>query len=70
MNRFSDRRVFNSIIVFDGQVIGIWKRTVTKENMTMEIHRFKHANLPLPGFIYRAASLYGRFMSKQIIIRI
>jgi hypothetical protein len=68
MKQISDRGVFRPIIVFNGQVIGIWKRTVVKENMMLEIQLFPTDNsLPL-DLIRKAADQYGRFSGKQITL--
>jgi hypothetical protein len=68
MKQISDRGVFRPIIVCNGQIIGIWKRTVVKENMMLEIQLFPTDNsLPL-DLIQKAADQYGRFSGKQITI--
>jgi hypothetical protein len=65
MKQISDRGVFRPIIVFNGQIIGIWKRTVVKENLMLEIQLFPTDNsLPL-DLIQKAADQYGRFSGKQ-----
>jgi hypothetical protein len=65
MKQISVRGVFRPIIVCNGQIIGIWKRTVVKENMMLEIQLFPTDNsLPL-DLIQKAADQYGRFSGKQ-----
>jgi hypothetical protein len=68
MKQISDRGVFRPIVVFNGQVIGIWKRTTGKDHMMIEIRLFSTDSSLRVDLIQQAADRYGRFMGKQITI--
>ncbi len=66
MKKISDRGVFRPIIVVNGQVVGIWKRTTQKDKMLMEIQPFTATDQPIMELIIQAANQYGRFSGKKI----
>ena len=62
----SDNGIFRPIIVVDGQVIGIWKRTIKKDQVLVEINLFKAPDKTSRNLIEAAALDYGRFLEKKI----
>jgi hypothetical protein len=69
MKEISDRGVFRPIIVVNGQVKGIWKRTIQKDTMLVEIQPFTPIEPSIMQYIIRAASLYGQFSGKKIEVK-
>jgi hypothetical protein len=66
MRQISDRGVFRPIIVVDGQVVGIWKRTLKDDALWIEIQPFTELNSSTKDRIVEAANRYGFFMGKEI----
>jgi hypothetical protein len=62
----SDNGIFRPILVVDGQVIGIWKRTIKKDQVLVEINLFKAPDKTSRNLIEAAALDYGRFLDKKI----
>lgn len=66
MKQISDRGVFRPIIVVDGQVVGIWKRSLQDEFIRIEIQPFIYLIDAVKEMITETASQYGSFLGKQI----
>jgi hypothetical protein len=69
MKKISDRGVFRPIIVVNGQVVGIWKRTVQKGILLVEIQPFTTTDQATMDLIAQAVSQYGHFSSKKIELK-
>jgi hypothetical protein len=57
--------IFKPLIVSEGQVIGIWKRTANKEIQVLECLLFQAVTKSIKKGIELAAERYGRFLNKQ-----
>ncbi len=68
MKEISDRGVFRPILVIDGQVAGIWKRSIHGDTLRLEIQPFDHLDPALSDPIAEAGARYGHFMDNQIEI--
>jgi hypothetical protein len=66
MNEISDRGVFRPIIVIDGEVVGIWKRTLQNESIRIEIQPFIQLDPAIKEKIVEATARYGSFLGKEI----
>ncbi len=66
MKEISDRGVFRPIIVVNGQVAGIWKRTINKDAMTVEIQPFAQVDQSTMDLINQAVIQYGNFLGKKV----
>jgi DNA glycosylase AlkZ-like len=66
MKQISDRGVFRPIIVVDGQVVGIWKRSMQNESVRIEIQPFTDLIDAIKEKITKIASRYGSFLGKEI----
>jgi hypothetical protein len=66
MKQISDRGVFHPIIVVDGQVVGIWKRSMQNESVRIEIQPFNDLNEAIKEKITETARRYGSFLGKEI----
>ncbi len=60
--------MFAGTIVFDGRVIGTWRRTIKKANIHISLQPFKPFNRSQLNAISDAADLYGKFMNSPTII--
>jgi len=64
----SDNGIFRPVIVAGGQVTGLWKRTIKKDEVTIQTSSF------LPGktgskYLYEAASVkFSRFLDKKVTV--
>jgi len=66
MKEISDRGVFRPIVVVNGQVAGIWKRTINKDTMIVEIQPFAQVDQSIKNLIYQAAKQYAYFLGKKL----
>lgn len=60
--------IFNPVIIVDGQVAGLWKRTIKNGRILIETELFKRSGKAVRESIDEKAEEYGRFMNKQIEI--
>lgn len=62
----SNNGIFRPIIVVNGQISGLWKRTIKKDTVLIELDHFRPHNPTEKQLIEKAAELFGRFSGKQI----
>ena len=67
MKQISDRGVFRPVVVIDGQVTGIWKRTEAKNTITIGIEPFSELSLPMNEQIEAAAVQFAAYAGKKLI---
>jgi hypothetical protein len=68
MRKISDRGVFRPIIVVQGQVVGIWKRTIKNDQLLMVLEYFTQPDMHTMHMVEEAATYYGNFVGKKTII--
>ncbi len=61
----SDNGVFRPIIVLNGQVIGLWKRTIKNDKVIVETYLFQPQNKSIKNLIEKTAIVYGNFLGKK-----
>lgn len=61
-----DNGVFRPILLINGKVSGIWKRTIKKEKLLIEIEAFIKLNLNTKKEIEKAASQYRSFYGNEV----
>lgn len=61
----SDNGVFRPIIVINGIVRGVWKRTIKKDDVLIELSLFHPVNKKERKEIEKAAEKYGDFLGKN-----
>ena len=61
----SDNGIFYPTIVINGQVAGLWKRKIKKDNVSVELHFFQQANPSALKRIEDKTNRFGRFLSKE-----
>lgn len=66
MKEISDNGVFRPIIVVNGTVIGIWKRTVKKDKLLVELTYFTKPNEVIIQLVAEAANRFGFFLGKKV----
>jgi hypothetical protein len=57
--------MFWPVIVVDGQVAGLWKRTVRKTNVNVEPDPFCPFSKEVKDSIQQAAASFGEFLGKK-----
>jgi hypothetical protein len=62
--------IFRPVIVVDGQVVGIWKRTLKKNKVIVETEFFDLSRVIEPTLIEKAALEYGRFLGKELEFKV
>jgi hypothetical protein len=68
MRKISDRGVFRPIIVVNGQVVGIWKRTIKNDQLLMTLIYFIQPDKYTIERIEETAMDFGIFEGKMIKI--
>jgi len=61
----SENGMFKPVVVVDGQVVGIWKRSIKKNRVIIEIELFDHPGEMTVDRIEKAAVQYGLFLEKD-----
>ncbi|HTX80460.1 MAG TPA: winged helix DNA-binding domain-containing protein [Longilinea sp.] len=61
----SDNGIFRPTIVVNGQVMGIWKRTIKKDKVLVETSYFQKPDKPMKGKVEQAALLYKHFINSK-----
>jgi hypothetical protein len=64
----SNNGIFRPTIVVNGQVMGIWKRTIKKDRVLMETDLFTQPGDLTRGLIEQEATKFAQFLGKQIEI--
>lgn len=65
----SSNGIFRPMIVVNGQVIGLWKRTVKKEKVLVETEFFERPSQAAKRMIEDAAMQFGNFLEKKAEIK-
>jgi hypothetical protein len=64
----SDNGIFHPTIVVNGQVEGLWKRTIQKNKVIIEMNLFQKSDLQVRKQIEKKACIFGQFLEKEIEI--
>jgi hypothetical protein len=59
---------FRPVVVINGQIKGIWKRTIKKDKVNLETEFFDYQGIPSNDRIMKAAAAFGNFIDKKIKI--
>ncbi|HUW05678.1 MAG TPA: winged helix DNA-binding domain-containing protein [Williamwhitmania sp.] len=65
----SNNGIFRPVIVTNGQVSGLWKRTVKGNKVMMEMKLFRHHNKEELQWVAGAAESFGHFLEKEVILQ-
>ncbi len=65
----SDNGVFRPIIVLNGQIIGLWKRTIKNDKVIVETDLFKTQSKSIKNLIEKTAIVYGNFLGKKAEVK-
>jgi hypothetical protein len=66
----SNNGIFRPIVVINGQVTGIWKRTIKKDKIVVETKLFQLPDKSAMHLIENAARLYGNFIGMETEISV
>jgi hypothetical protein len=61
--------IFNPLLLINGHVEGVWKRTYEKEKIIIELLPFRKLNKTEKHFIYAAAQKFSIFTCRQLQIK-
>jgi hypothetical protein len=62
----SSNGIFHPLIVENGIIIGVWKRTIRKDKILVEAETFKPLNKKIKEYIEIEAIRYGNFLGKDV----
>lgn len=68
-NAITSNGIFKPIIVRDGLVIGIWKRTVQKNKVVVEVEFFDPKDALEQGVMEKAVAGFGSFLGLEVVVR-
>ena len=60
--------VFNPVIIVNGQVTGLWKRSFQKDAVHIKTSLFHQHNKALHKKIKEEAIAFGKFLDKNVVI--
>jgi len=60
--------IFKPIIVIDGKVVGLWKRSIKKHSVLIETQYFNAGPKQQKRAISEAAKRYGEFLGMKVVI--
>jgi hypothetical protein len=66
----SNNGIFRPIIVVNGQISGLWKRTFTKNSVLIELDHFRPHNKTEESLILKAAKSFGQFSGKKAELKL
>jgi len=66
----SNNGIFWPVIVVNGQISGLWKRTIKKDMVLIELDHFRPHNKKEIGLIEKAAESFGYFSGKKTEVKI
>jgi hypothetical protein len=61
--------MFKPVIILNGQVAGIWKRTIKKEKVVVDVDFFNQPDKTILDLVEEAAIRYGHFLEKKAEIK-
>jgi len=64
----SNNGIFKPIIVINGQVVGIWRRTIKNDRIILETEPFQSLTIAAKEQIAEAALQYSNFLNKKVEI--
>ena len=65
----SNNGIFRPVIVVNGQISGLWKRTIKKDTVLIELDHFRPHSKKKIGSIEKAAEMFGHFAGKKVEVR-
>ena len=68
-NAITSNGIFKPIIVRDGLVIGIWKRTVQKNKVVVEVEFFDAKDTLEQGVMEKVVAGFGRFWGLEVVVK-
>lgn len=63
----SNNGVFRPIVVVNGKVVGIWRRTTKKDKVVVEVDLFKSLKKSNMKLLEKEFELFGTFLGKEIV---
>jgi hypothetical protein len=61
----SSNGIFFPVVVINGQVSGLWQRTIQKNKLIVTVNTFKEQGKTIKNQIEKKAAEYGRFLDKE-----
>jgi hypothetical protein len=65
----SENGIFRPVMVVNGKISGLWKRTIKKEMVLIELDHFRPHNKTEKSLIAKAGELYGHYLGMKTEIR-
>ena len=65
----SNNGIFWPVIVVNGQISGLWKRTIKKDTVIIELDHFRPHNKKEIGLIEKAAESFGHYSGKKTEVK-
>jgi hypothetical protein len=62
---FTSNGIFRPVIVINGHVTGLWKRTINKDKVIIETGYLQPHNKAIKSLVEKAAKTYGEFLNKK-----
>lgn len=66
----SDNGIFFPSLIVNGQVAGLWKRTVQKNKVMISLNQFQPLSKQIKKLIEKRAEKFGQFLNKEVEINL
>jgi len=66
----SNNGIFRPVVVVNGQISGLWKRTIKNETVIIELDHFRPHNPAEKRLIKKAAETFGHFSGKKAEVKL
>jgi hypothetical protein len=66
----SDNGIFRPLIVINGQVAGLWKKSIKKDKLMIETTPFQPVSNNISSMIEAEALRFGKFLKKEVVVDI
>ena len=66
----SNNGIFRPVVVVNGQISGLWKRTIKKDTVLIELDHFRPHSKKEIGLIEKAAEMFGHFSGRKVEVKI
>ncbi|MGH8826815.1 MAG: DNA glycosylase AlkZ-like family protein, partial [Jiangellaceae bacterium] len=67
---FTDRPLYNGVIVLDSQVIGPWKRSIAKDEVVIDAATYRPLDGTETRALHEGADHHGRFLGVRAALRL
>jgi hypothetical protein len=65
----SSNGIFRPVIIVNGQVVGLWRKTTQKDKIRLETNFFQPVSNTIKSLIEEASAQYGDYLNKEVEVK-